>query len=99
MEFYSDKKEENGQSQQQQQQQQYQSYNNNYYDRQSGLSSNAYRNERLDSSFTSTTSSIDSSWHQNTSIPYEKFNIFESSRYDGGASTNLLFQVKLKSLV
>ncbi|XP_073843497.1 transferrin 2 [Musca autumnalis] len=62
--------------------QSYDSYNRNGF-------SNA-RNDRLDNSFT--TERTD---NFNTSVQYEKFNIFESKRY---GKTNLLFQDVAKSL-
>lgn len=60
--------------------------NQNQYDRFDGSN---YRNERLDSSFTTDRSALEG----NTSVPYEKFRIFESRRY---GKSNLLFQVTLR---
>ena len=61
----------------------YNTYNRDRYD------NSGYRNERLDSSFTT-----DRTYNENglnESIPYEKFRIFESKRY---GKANLLFQVR-----
>ncbi|ALC44346.1 Tsf2 [Drosophila busckii] len=84
------------------------SYNNNFnpYDNansydtsfsrsqnQNYLSNPNYRNERLDSSFTSEPNLQDGN---NTMIPYEKFRIFESRRY---SSSNLLFQDSARALI
>ncbi|KAH8370887.1 hypothetical protein KR093_005471, partial [Drosophila rubida] len=62
--------------------------NQNAYDR----FGNNYRNERLDSSFSTERNQLDG----NMSIPIEKFRIFESKRYEG---SNLLFQDASKGLV
>ncbi|XP_068142393.1 transferrin 2 [Drosophila tropicalis] len=50
-----------------------------------------YRNDRLDSSFTTERNPLDS----NSSILYEKFHVFDSKRY---GKTNLLFQDASRSL-
>ncbi|XP_017955675.1 melanotransferrin [Drosophila navojoa] len=63
--------------------------NQNPYDRFDGSN---YRNERLDSSFTTERSGLEG----NTSVPYEKFRIFESRRY---GKSNLLFQDAARALV
>uniref|UniRef100_T1PIA1 Transferrin n=1 Tax=Musca domestica TaxID=7370 RepID=T1PIA1_MUSDO len=66
-------------------------YNSQNYDQYNRNRFSNARNDRLDSSFTTdrTTDNL------NTSVQYEKFNIFESKRY---GRTNLLFQDVAKSL-
>ncbi|EDV97400.1 melanotransferrin [Drosophila grimshawi] len=64
--------------------------NQNPYDQ---YDNSNYRNERLDSSFTTERNQFDGG---NTSVPYEKFRIFESRRY---GKSNLLFQDGSRALL
>lgn len=64
-------------------------YNNYNRDR---FGNSGYRNDRLDSSFTTERSAYNENG-LNESVQYEKFRIFESKRY---GKVNLLFQVSKK---